>query len=108
MNGRAPAPRIGRGAKMEFGGPKGSARVNDLDALVFIYWASELEIEVIAEPQVALFERSIEHTPPEADGLHRDGVAAGFDVNFFRVGKMKLAVGADKVPSLNGRRVGRL
>src|SRR5437773_1207173 len=108
MNGRAPAARIGSGAKMEFGGPKGSVRVIDLNGLVFDYRTSELEIEVIADPQVAPFERSIEHTPPEADRFHRDGVTAGFDVNFFCVGKMKLAVGADKVPSLNGRRVGRL
>jgi len=88
--------------KMEFGGPKGSARIIDFNALVFVDWTSELEIEVIADPQVALFKRSIEHTPPEADRFHRDRVTAGFDVDSFASRKTKLAVGADKVQVCTG------
>jgi hypothetical protein len=76
------------------------AGIGDFDGVVCAESRGELKVEVVGDPDVALFERGVEDAAFEADGADRNGVVAGFDGELGGGGQVKFAFVVDEVPLL--------
>jgi hypothetical protein len=97
MNDGAGSERGSEGRETGFAAPEFAAEIRDDDQFPIGDRAGELEIEIIANPQVAWSERRITNPTFEADGLHGDRAIAGTDDEIGRERQIEL-IARDKAP----------
>jgi hypothetical protein len=106
VDGGAKAVR-GEGGGEDGGvGPEFVGGIGDFDRSVRLERGGELEIEIVGDAEVALFEGGVEDATFEAEGADGDGFVIGFDGELGGGRKMKFAFFVDEVPVVDWGREG--